>query len=486
MRPDVLLIHPPYHRRAGSGVTFPLGLGYVAEAARKAGFSVDLVDCAARFDALSKASLAELRAWLSLRLRECEPRLAIGVGPCTTSAVRGLKTIAETCKIVLPSTPVIYGGPLASSTGQEWFFFEELGGTAIVVGDGEWPFVQWLLALSENEYEKVIPGVAYPTSTGVDAYVERDLDGLPFPARDLDPVDTYRLSVRRDLGATPFATLVGSRGCLFRCKFCVSGELRGGTYTRRSFENIGAEVAQLVNNFSTRCVVFYDDALFPSRGMANHDLLRLSGTMAEISSQLVWQFETRPDIACGFDNETLQYAYASGCRQINLGIEKSTVVALRRIGKNFHTEQSREACERIAREVPLMRLAGTFILGGPGETTESVKDTIAFARSLPLTFAHFNPLELYPGTELYREVFGMDNRKWYDLVMEDDSDWGEIIFENGALSKERLLSLVNKAYGDFYDDPGWRMRAEYILGSQMHSVMSWAQLWRNDRLRLLK
>jgi len=467
---DVLLIHPPYHRRAGSGVTFPLGLGYVAAAAREAGFSVVLVDCAPRFDTLTRSSLTQLQSWLSVKLYEIQPRLAIGVGPCTTSAVLGLKAIAQTCREVLPSTPIIYGGPLASSGGQEWLFFEELGGTAVVLGDGELPFVQLLLALSENEYEWVIPGVACKTSSSTSAYVERNLDSLPFPARDLGSGGLYRLSIRRDLGVKPFATMVGTRGCTHRCKFCVSGELRGGTYTRRSFENIGAEVAHLVRSCSTRCFVFYDDALFSAKETVNQELVRLSDTMTGISNELVWQFEIRPDVAFGFDKQALQHAYASGCHQINLGIEKSSNLALKRIGKEVSVEQSREACQRISEAVPLMRLAGTFILGGPGETPQSTVETIDFARSLPLTFAHFSPLELYPNTELYRDVFGANDRIWYDLIMNDDSSWGEIIFESDALPKDRLFSLVNQAYGNFYDDPNWRRRAERILGDQMNSI----------------
>ena len=84
---DVLFINPPYQRRKGSGVTIPLGLGYLASYLRLRRFTPTIFDCAPFFDSLDDQSLKKLNLWLLDRLSKIKPRLAIGIGPCTISAV---------------------------------------------------------------------------------------------------------------------------------------------------------------------------------------------------------------------------------------------------------------------------------------------------------------------------------------------------------------------------------------------------------------
>jgi len=77
---DLVLIHPPYHLRNGSGVIFPLGLGYIAAGATEAGFTVRIIDGARRSSSLNRDSLEEFLHWLSKELSAFLPRLAIGIG----------------------------------------------------------------------------------------------------------------------------------------------------------------------------------------------------------------------------------------------------------------------------------------------------------------------------------------------------------------------------------------------------------------------
>jgi radical SAM superfamily enzyme YgiQ (UPF0313 family) len=106
-----------------------------------------------------------------------------------------------------------------------------------------------------------------------------------------------------------------------------------------------------------------------------------------------------------------------------------------------------------------MRLTGTFLLGGPNETIDDVKETIALAKNLPLDFAHFYPLELYPGTELFNDRYARRPTAWAYSVLEDEGNIsGELIYEDGVLSASRLLELAQLAYKEFYSRPEWHKR----------------------------
>ena len=74
---------------------------------------------------------------------------------------------------------------------------------------------------------------------------------------------------------------------------------------------------------------------------------------------------------------------------------------------------------------------------------------IGYAKSLPLDFAHFNPLFIYPGTPLYYAVFSTED-EWVDRVLQDSLPWGEIVYENDSLKTSDLLELVDLAYSSFY------------------------------------
>lgn len=66
-----------------------------------------------------------------------------------------------------------------------------------------------------------------------------------------------------------------------------------------------------------------------------------------------------------------------------------------------------------------------------------------------MDYAHYNPLFVYPGTPLYQDIFS-DDRKWVDIIRNDNLPWGEIVFENETLRRNELLELVDYAYSEFY------------------------------------
>ena len=471
----MLFIHPPYQRRKDSGVNIPLGLGYLASFIRLKGFKPRILDCVPFFSSLDSNSLGGMENWLMLKLREISPSLAIGVGPCTLASVKSAISIGKVCKKVLPNVPIIYGGPLASIPGLEWFFFEYLNAYAVIPGDGEVVLSNLLMELRSGK-KRQIEGVSYVSTQKFAPNFVKDLEMLPFPARDLFDGSLYFLSTRRDLFVSPFASVVCSRGCPHSCGFCSASVIRNGFQSKRSLRSISEEIRMLTFDMGIRSIVFYDDCSFSNASTANEEMTEFSKIMRNTGKGAVWQIEMRPDIANSLDETSIKAMYESGCRQINLGIEKGTLKGLRSIEKALQPEQSVEACKRIRLTAPNLRLAGTFILGGPGETHNEAVETIEYSKNLGLLFAHFYPLEIYPGTRLYQKKFGSDMHAWLDLIPRDTVFSGSIIYED-LLRKEDIAVLTCKAYRAFYRRKEWVSLGKKLLGSHFETVHSAAFSW---------
>lgn len=483
---DLILINPPYHLRNGSSVIFPIGLGYIAATALCAGFTVKIIDGACKSQSLWENSVEGFKNWLLKELSASLPKLAIGIGPCTTSSVRSIKTISEICKAVHPNIPLIYGGPLTSIPGQEPLFFEEFAASTIIPGDGEYVVQNLLRALYQNKPLETVNGIITQENKTIPCNIVEDLDATPFPFRDkINNDNNYHLSLRRDLFHPPFATMVSARGCPYKCSFCLSGILRGGQYHRRSISNITQEIKQLQSGIGAQTVVFYDDNFFPSGENLSTDIQTVSEAFSNIPKPLYWQIEMRPDILPFLEPEHAKELYKMGCRQINIGIEKGGDRGRKAIGKNVYSEKIRNTIKKIRKTVPSMRFTGTFILGGPDETMKTIEETIEFAVSLELLFAHFYPLEVYPGTSLFAQTYPNANPLWwYEQIMRDNLPWGEIIYEGNTLNREELLKCVALAYKKFYQREKWHKIARAQFGKYYKSVAKSVAVWQHDRFRL--
>lgn len=480
---DILLIHPCYHRRLGSGIVPPIGLAYLASFLRKVGFTPKILDCALYFDSVDKLTIEKMQKWLRRELSLVSPRLAIGIGPCTTPAIRSILAIADTCRDIHPQLPLIFGGPLTFIPGQEWLFFERLEALAVVKGDGEYPLSRLLTRLREGGSISDIPGVQTSENQNIEPYLVNDLDCLSYPAWDVFKMDSYRPSVRRDLFVSPFASVVGSRGCAYHCSFCISGQLI--EYRRHSFEYITREVEFLNKKYGVCSIIFYDDSLFANKSKINDELTLFAELLSQSASRgIFWQIETRPDIFSQISHDTFEYIFARGCHQLNIGIEKVSFPQLTMFSKPFSIKKLRETCQLATNVCPGMRLTGTFILGGPGETLESIHETIQFSTQLGLLFAHYYPLELYPGTPMYHSVFGEDKRVWFDKIMNDKLPWGEIVYKDDNISATQLIELVHFAYRYFYERHEWKEMAKGYLSRNYEEIHTIVKSWQKDRFRL--
>lgn len=442
---DVLLINPPFHSRSGSSKIFPLGLGYVISSVNKSGFSYEVIDCTQIISSYYEDELHLLKEKLSEKLKEYKP-LIVGIGPCITTQVKALKIISDCCKDNYDINTVFAGGPLASIEGQEWFFYDYLGINYIVKGDGEYAVANAISYIKKGKKLSDCPNISH-SSYSFYNFIS-DIDLISFPTRLY--IDDTSISIRRqsDDFTRKVASMITSRGCPYSCSYCVSGNLPYKNFRKRSNQNIIDEVKLLNEKYSVDDIIFYDDCFFYNPKQVNIDIENFCNILVKATTDITWQIELRVDVIMQMNLESILLLEKSGCRQINLGIEKSNNLSLKMLEKNISLNDLSHKIDMIKNNTKI-KLAGTFILGGKNEKESDVLDIIRYAKSLKLDFAHFSPLFIYPGTPLYKDFFNND-REWVDYLINDSLPWGEIVFENKYINKERLIELAESAYFEFY------------------------------------
>ena len=339
--------------------------------------------------------------------------------------------------------------------------FARAGGSVDVILRGEYDFT--LRDLARDPARRDLDGISFPSG---DAVTHRppaappDVNALPFPAwPHIDPRRYH------DAGKLfPFLTLLSGRGCFARCTFCQDPQISVG---RRLRMRDPARVADEME---------YDLGLFPKLREIMFETDTFSAVPAHVEGvcreilrrklKISWSCNTRVDI----DLSLLPLMKRSGCRMLMTGFEFGTQAALDAVRKGVTLEQSRRFAE-VARSAGLT-VHGCFMIGAPGETRESARETIRFACSLPLDTIQISGICVYPGTEMYdwarREGF---------LVPQDWPEWvgptGEqvTLLNYPQLSKQEIDALIDLGLRRFYLRP--RQMAAMLL-----SIRSWADVRR--------
>lgn len=437
----ISLLNPPYSlddyfgglSQSGS-IQQPLGLAYVSSYLKAHGESVQLIDASA------------LRLDPSRLLREIEQFHPDVVGVTTTTpGYRRTAKLAEKIKSEL-NLPIILGGPhvtsLAPETLAEPMF--DFG----VLGEGEVTMLDLVRTIEKGGDPSQVEGIAYRMAGQVKIterreYVE-DLDSLPFPDREsLPPLSAYRpspSSYRR----LPLGTMVTSRGCPHHCTFC-DRSVFGNTYRARSAIGVVDEMEILVERHRAREIRFWDDTfnLLPKR------VLQICGEIEKRKLDIEWSCVARVD---NMTNEVLRAMRQAGCWQVDYGVETGNPDILQSIHKGI-------TMDMVRRTVGLsksngLRVRAFFMLGLPGETEETMRETIDFAKSLALDVAVFHVTTPLPGTELY-QVAGERGELSREL------DWDKYLmfstddppYVTSGISKSLLKEYHRKAYREFYLRP---------------------------------
>ncbi len=266
-----------------------------------------------------------------------------------------------------------------------------------------------------------------------------NLDDLPLPRHDMLPLDKYRGPMMK--GAYSF--IVPSRGCSAGCIFCIKHVSYGRSLRLRSPENILQELWEL-KRLGIHYVQMYADLFTLSR----EQVVDLCERMVKDKLDMHWICNSRVDYV---DEEMLRLMARAGCWMITWGIESGNAEILKRAHKGTDPD-------KVARALKWARQAGIknwgyFIIGLPGETEETIQQTIAFSKRLPLDIALFHIAAPYPGTPFFFEVvkngWFRPGTRWEQVDMERST-----VLDYPQLSAERLEYWQKRAFREWAFRPG--------------------------------
>ena len=275
-----------------------------------------------------------------------------------------------------------------------------------------------------------------------------DLNELPFPARELFPLERY-IPLPNQYKRLPLTNMVVIRGCPYVCSFC---DQAGTGARRRSPELTVAEIKHVVKEYGVREISFWDDTMsYHKRWMTE-----FCNLLIEEKLDVIWSCYA----AINTVNKTvLKLMRAAGCWNIFYGYETGVPTLLRNIDghkKNKSFEKMKEVT-KWTKEAGI-EIRGSFMIGLPGETPDMGLETIRNAIELDPEYAQFSITTPYPGTKLFHEI---KNGRWGKLTTEDFSEyqgWNVVFLPDGYKDKQEVWDMERKAFRSFYLRPGYILR----------------------------
>jgi len=377
------------------------------------------------------------------RVEEFKPHL-IGFSCIFSHQFPLIRRLVDQVKKLDPSIIAVVGGSHPSMLPERALGTTQLD--YVVIGEGELAFSRLIDALRSGGPLEGIPGLAFRENNGVHVNGEpeliKDLDQLPFPARNLFDVEKYfRINMpMQTLSRSPRNLGVSfSRGCPYYCGFCCSTIHWGHKYRTRSSERFLDELESLKTEFGTEEIKFQDDNLTFNKGRAR----QLFQGMIDRKLDLMWNAPNGIS-PWTLDAELLELMKASGCYELSLAIESGDPGILRNIVKKpVDLDQTREIVKQMKKIG--IETGAFFIIGFPGETREQMENTINFARSLDIDRCQlllFTPL---PGTPLAKLAIEQGRiRPDYDF--EDEGNYLFSRFHISEVPPEELRRIHRRGF----------------------------------------
>jgi radical SAM superfamily enzyme YgiQ (UPF0313 family) len=451
----VLMLNPPFLYRfsrtsrspaisKGGCVYYPIWMGYATGVLEKAGHDVKLLDCPA--SGMKIEDVIEI-------VNNWKPKLIV-VDSVTASFNNDVKVV-EKLKDALPEAFTLMVGTHVSALPEM-----SLNASKKIdaVARGEYDFIVRDLAeaLEKNKPLDNVLGLTYRDADGKIKFTpnmppieQPDLDKMPFVSevysRHLKIKDYFYPSV-----LYPEVTIITGRGCKFRCTFCKWPQtLTGHFYRARSVKNVVDEFEWITKNLPyVKDIMIEDDTLTQDKQRT----IEICKEVVNRGLKVTWTCNSRADV----DLETLQWMKKAGCRLLCVGFESADQEILNNIKKGTRIEKIEQFMMDTKKAGILVH--GCFMMGNKGETKETIRKTVEWAKKLAPDTAQFFPLMVYPGTEAFKWAYEnkfVTTTNWDDWLTAEGTH--NTLLNTDKLSAKELVEACDLARKEFY------MRPEYII-----------------------
>lgn len=448
----VLFLNPPFLKKFSrpqrspavtkSGTLyFPMWLAYSAGVLMENGFDVDFIDAPA--DGIAMDEIEE-------RVKGFNPVLI--VMDTSTPSIANDVAIAGRLRGICQDSFITLVGTHVSALPEDVLKMSRSIG-AVARHEYDYTILDIARAIEKGKSPDSVLGISFRRGDDIvhnpnRPYIE-NLDEIPFVSK----VYKKFLKIENYFNPNalyPMVTITTSRGCPFPCTFCVYPQtLMGRGFRLRSVENVVDEMKYIVENFpEAKAIFFEDDTITVNKKRCKE----LSELIIKKGINISWTANSR----IGLDYETMYLMRKAGCRSLCVGFESGSQKILDNMKKKTKLSEMKEFMEN-ARKAGML-IHGCFMAGLPGETKETLRETLELAKSLSPDTVQFYPVMVYPGTEAYA---------WYkERGLINTSDFNKWITPEGLhntvisterLSSEDLVRFCDNARREFY------LRPRYIL-----------------------
>lgn len=364
---------------------------------------------------------------------------AVGISTITSTSRRSYEIATLLRKIGIP---VFMGGPHVTYMPDEALEYCDF----VMRGEADDHIVDFVKALEKGSGFENIPGLSYRLDGKVrhnktNPFM-KDMDSLPCPDFTLI-AGMEKIGIKR-FSITPVMT---SRGCPYDCSFCSVTGMFGQKYRFRSKERVMEELEN-IRKAGKNWVFFYDDN-FCAHKKRTKELLH---AMIEKGLTPNWTAQVRVDVAK--DPELLDLMKKSGCHTVYIGLESVNPKTLEAYNKKQSVEDITTCIKALHKKG--IRIHGMFVFGSDLDTTDTIQETVTFAKKNDLDSVQFLILTPLPGTKCYRDLDAegrIINKDWsiYDAH--------HVVFEPKLMNYYQLQTETMRATKEFYSIPQIARRA---------------------------
>jgi len=459
----ILLLNPPFLNKYSKSsrspavtksatIYFPLWLSYAAGVLDEKGYELMLIDGPAR--CISKEICLE-------QIKAFNPGFI--VVDTSTASINNDLAYVKAIKKEFPNVKICLVGTHVSVTVKE--IFPKCADYVDFIARHEYDYTlpEIVQAIEGKLSLADVKGISYCENGNLKETSDREyiqnLDDLPFVSKVykkyLDYKDYFYAHVN-----FPTISIFSSRGCPSKCFYCMYSQVMFGKgYRKRSAKNLFDEVVYITKNFPDVTEILIDDDNF---AVDQKNVKEFCKLMIENKTNLKWVVQCRVTL----QYETMVLMRKAGCRLVVVGYESGSQKVLDGMHKGITLDMSRKF--NISAKQAGMRVHGCFMVGNPGETKETMLETLNFAKSLKMDTVQFFPLMLYPGTEAYewakKNSYIMANS--YDEWIKPNG-MHNCVLSTPEISSQELVDFCNYARREFY------LRPSYMLMKAGQCLINW-------------